>query len=351
MAFLYPVAGYQATIAVYVMVGSVAALIWDILVHVDSDFKLLRLFKLKIGIPTVTYFISRISILVYVLLNVIFSNYQSRTLAAELPDCQVLEKIICAFYHITFSSTALLFFLRVRAFFNQNKYIIAFFALLWLAVLGSSLTAATVASAMHLGPTNYCVNAKLKPYASAAPITFAINDTFVFLCISWRLLSSALGRGRNSSIVSVILGNYLSAFSRALLHDGQVYYLVSVTSNIVAVIITWVGPLSYRLMFIIFNVTLTNMMACRVFRHTKLGDLREDAISTRWIASQLGHLDLEVGREHSKSPTDFLSVRTTENELDGSDAGWRGRELREPANIVITGEHEKGADGAPTEKT
>ncbi|KAG6900269.1 hypothetical protein C0993_000457 [Termitomyces sp. T159_Od127] len=282
MAFLSPTAGYQATIAAYVMVGSVAALIWDILIHVDSDFELL---------------------------------------------------------------------FRKKIVYNQDKYIVAFFALLWLAVLGTSITAATVASAIHLGPTSYCVNAKLKPYASAASIAFAINDTFVFLAISWQLLSSGtLGRGRKSSIISMILGDYLSAFSRALLQDGQVYYLVSVTSNIVVVVIAWVGPLSYRLMFMILNITLTNMMSCQVFRHTKFGHLREDTNSTRWIASQLGHLDLEVGRERVKSPIHFLSFRTTENETDDSDVDWRGRPSRKP-NSVITEEDKKGTDSAPTEKT
>ncbi|KAG6872491.1 hypothetical protein C0995_009353 [Termitomyces sp. Mi166 len=301
MAFLNPDAGYQATIAAH-----------------------------KIGIPTVVYFLSRS--------------------AAALSDCQVIEKTICVIYHVAFSSTSLLFFLRVRAVFNQNKAIVAFFAILWLGVLGASLAVATVGNAVHLGPTRYCINTKLKAYASAAPITFAINDTFVFLAISWRLLSNGnLGRGHESSIKSIMLGEYLPAFSRAVFQDGQVYYLVSVTSNIVAAVITWAGdvPLPYRLMFIIFTVALTNMMACRVFRHTKFGDFREDTISSRWLASQLGHLDLEAGKGHAKSSLRFVSFRATENETDESDGDWRERALRK-TNTVITGT--KVTDSAPMEK-
>lgn len=37
-------------------------------------------------------------------------------------------------------------------------------------------------------------------------------------------------------------------------------------------------------------------MACRVYRHTKFGEFRENTISTGWIASQLGRIDLEAAK-------------------------------------------------------
>ncbi|KAG6909496.1 hypothetical protein DXG01_017218 [Tephrocybe rancida] len=312
MAFLTPASGYQATIAAYVMVGSIGALIWDILINVDSDFKLL--FRHKIGVPTLVYFLSRAGVLVYVLMNVIFQT-------AALPNCQVIKKTVCVLYHVAFSSTSLLFFLRVRAVFIHNKVVVAFFAVLWLSVLGGSLTVATVGNAAHLGPTHHCSATRLKQYASAAPITFAINDTFVFLAISWQLLFNAT-RDSTQGFKSRIRGKYLPAFSRALLQDGQVYYLVSVTSNITVAVITWAQavPLSYRLMFTIFNVTLTNMMACRVFRHTRFGNFEENTTSSRWIASQLGNLDFEAGRHVAKAPVLFTPFGQSQAETDDSDA-------------------------------
>ncbi|KAH0581337.1 hypothetical protein H2248_012429 [Termitomyces sp. 'cryptogamus'] len=338
MAFLAPRVGYQATISAYVMVGSLAALIWDVLSHVDSDFKLL--FRHKIGIPTIVYFLSRASVLVYVSLNVIF-------ITAALPNCQIIEKTICVLYHITFSSTAFLFFLRVRAVFNKNKFIVMFFAALWLGVLGGSLTVATVSNGFHLGPTRYCISTEFKPYASAAPIAFTVNDTFVFFAISWRLLSSGTLRCEKLDMKSLMLGKYLPAFSRALLQDGQVYYLVSITSNLVDVVTTWVGAVPYRLMFAIFNITLTNMMACRVFRHTRFGKFREDTISTRWLAAQLGNLDLEAGNGGGRSSLRFVSFRSTENETGNSDAD----SCENAVDTIITGGAEKMADSTiiPTE--
>ncbi|KAF5381349.1 hypothetical protein D9615_008347 [Tricholomella constricta] len=300
MAFLAPDAAYQSTIAAYVMVGSLGALIWDILINVDSDYKLL--FKHKIGVPTITYFLSRASVLVYIIVNVIFQT-------AALPNCQVIKKTVCVLYHVAFSSTAFLFFLRVRAIFDKNKFVVAFFFVLWLGVLGGSLTVATVGNAVHLGPTKYCRATKLKPYASAAPITFAAHDTFVFLAISWRLLQNSMSdpHRSNLSLRSMVLGHSLPAFSRALLQDGQVYYLVSVTSNLVVAVITWARtvPLAYRLMFTIFNVAITNMMACRVYRHTRFGDFREDTISTQWLASR--QVDVEAASSQG-SPSQGTEV-------------------------------------------
>ncbi|KAG6914154.1 hypothetical protein DXG01_002052 [Tephrocybe rancida] len=333
MAFLTPEAGYQTTIAAYGMVGSAGALIWDILSNINGEYKLL--FRHKIGISTLVYFFSRqvfwlwaclnemlnisyrLGVLVYVLMDVIFQT-------APLSNCHVIRKTVCGLYHIAFSSTSLLFFLRVRAVFKQNKLVVAFFGFLWLSVLGASLTVVNTAIAVRVGPTKYCSAKNIQQYASAAPIAFAVNDTFVFVAISWRLIFNATRDGAKQGLKSMVRGEYLPTFSRALLKDGQVYYLyvrrpplrtcLNLIQNLISslAIVTWIRPtmfISYRLimMFTVMNVTLTNMMACRVFRHTKFGRFTEDAGSSRWVASQLGQLDLEVGQGDVRSRTHFVS--------------------------------------------
>ncbi|GLB42201.1 hypothetical protein LshimejAT787_1102160 [Lyophyllum shimeji] len=130
MAYLPPETAYEATITAYVMVGSVGALIWDILMNVDSDYQLL--FKYKITVPTVTYFLSRTSVLVYVLMNVICHT-------AALPNCQVIKKWL-------FSSSCGWAYRRIS----------------------------------HRGHP-------LMPYASAAPITFAANDKLFQLILRFRI--------------------------------------------------------------------------------------------------------------------------------------------------------------------
>jgi hypothetical protein len=87
-------------------------------------------------------------------------------------------------YHLAVSSTALLFFFRVRAIFNNNKYISYGFFILWLAVLGGSLTAVLSLSGVHIGTTKYCTFSNFRPYRSSGNITLAIFDTCVFVAIT-----------------------------------------------------------------------------------------------------------------------------------------------------------------------
>lgn len=74
LAYLSPKLAFETQVSNYVVVGSLAvsctnyetililsvfdgqAMIWDMLFHINSDYKLLRL---KVGIPTCVYFFSR----------------------------------------------------------------------------------------------------------------------------------------------------------------------------------------------------------------------------------------------------------------------------------------------------
>jgi hypothetical protein len=180
------------------------------------------------------------------------------------------------------SSTALLFFFRVRAIYDGNRYVTAAFFIMWLSVLGGSLTVVTTLSGAHIGNTKYCTSTGFKPYVSAANITIAIFDTCVFLAISWRLLAgSPVVTTRDDSALkkSTLFGRYLPHFSRALFQDGQNYYMyvlkcvrVAMVCNMLVVITNYLTgiPVIYRIIFLFPSIALTNIMACYVFRHTKL---------------------------------------------------------------------------------
>lgn len=80
---------------------------------------------------------------------------------------------------------------------------------------------------MEIGPTRYCLSAGLASYTSAAVIIPVVNDTLVFLAISWRLMKNAYVDQTNikRQVRTMVLGDYMPAFSRGLLKDGQAYYL------------------------------------------------------------------------------------------------------------------------------
>jgi len=127
----------------------------------------------------------------------------------------------------------------------------------------------------HIGPTNHCINTGVKPFSSVGIIISTVNDTLVFLFISFRLLqttsyqSSLSGRAR-----SFFGGDGLPAFSKMLLQSGQEYYLVTVGGNILTMALILSPPslpAVFHAMCTVPNMAIANSMACRVYRDVKFG--------------------------------------------------------------------------------
>ncbi|EMD35665.1 hypothetical protein CERSUDRAFT_96777 [Gelatoporia subvermispora B] len=302
MAFLPPDIAYQTTIGSYILIGSLGAFVWDLLTNLQNDYKLL--FKCRIGLPTAVYFLSRVSSLFYVLASTIFET-------APIGRCALLEKIVDIMYPISVSSTCLLFFFRIRAVFDRSNIIVALFFVVWLSVVGGTLTIVTAVKSINIGPTNYCLNASLKSYASAAGITPLIHDTLVFVAISLRLLMNSRVDWRRDwklQARAFVTGEYLPVFSRALLQDGQLYFMFTVGSNLLTVAMVYATgvPVTYRTMFTVPNIMLTNSMSCRVFRNTKFGLFRDISMSTMATHSSIraGSIPLSLRNNSSRGEND-----------------------------------------------
>jgi len=193
-------------------------------------------------------------------------------------------------YPLRVTSTSLLFFIRIRAVFDKNLWIVGFFTVLWLAVVGACLTVIIGVDGVNIGPTRYCIDGEVQSYVTTATVIPLINDTFVFLAITWRLFSNSYARPTfKDGLRVLIFGDYLPMFSKAMLHDGQAYYLTTVTINLVAVIMLFNHsvPTILRTVFWIPNVLLVNIMACRVFRNTIFGKFRETEIATSLVSKEL----------------------------------------------------------------
>lgn len=274
-AFLPPDLAYQTDIARYILIGGLACLVWDILSNLGADYQLL--FKHPVRLPTIVYFFSRYATLYYCLSSTIFE-----TAAVGLGRCKPFEKALDVGFPLSVASTALLFFFRAKAIFSGNRYMICFFFFMWLSVLAGSLTVPFAVTGGNIGPTPYCLNVGLEPYAAAAAIIPLVHDTIIWSCISWRLLISShidyKNYGPFEAIASIASGRGLPAFSRALFYDGQLYYLITVGSNLLVIIMLYVGvPPTFGSMFTVPNLFLCNAMACLVFRKAKLGLIRDSA--------------------------------------------------------------------------
>ena len=197
--------------------------------------------------------------------------------------------------------TSLLFFFRTRAIFQRNSWVTTFFAGLWLAVLGGCLALIVEAfQPVLVNPDSnaieICLDSGFNPFVATVTIIPLINDTLVFLAITWRLSRNSYEPGPytlKSGIRFLIFGDYLPVFSKALFRDGQAYYLLAffliyvlrlnnsqvcsfhrtiITMNMISVIMLFY-PLNSDILRTIFvppNVVLMNVMAGRAFKNTVL---------------------------------------------------------------------------------
>ena len=151
--------------------------------------------------------------------------------------CVMFGRPAVVFYCGVLVFTSLLFFFRIRAVFDRNPCITACFAGLWLAVLGGCLAYIVDAFKPVLVPVNpasnaatICLKSGNNPFVSATIIIPLINDTLVFLAITWSLSRNSYEPYTfKSGIKILIFGDHLPLFSKVLLQDGQVYYLLVVS--------------------------------------------------------------------------------------------------------------------------
>ncbi|PFH50121.1 hypothetical protein AMATHDRAFT_145912 [Amanita thiersii Skay4041] len=270
LAFLPPDLADQYEISRHIYTATIGAFIWDILTHLPEDYRLL--FKYRVRLPTVAYFFSRILSLAYVTTSTVFQ-------ISKVGDCQKLQVALGWCFCLAVSSTSFLFFLRVRAIFERNQFVIACFFILWLAVFGGTMTVPFAINGGHIGPTKYCINTGVKPFSSAGIIVSSVNDALVLLAISWRIVTAVSIDDSFTGLIRSFFGKgQLPALSKAVLQSGQQYYAITVSLNILSLVMILVPsvPPVYHAMFTIPNVALMNSMACRVYRNIRFGTMLAD---------------------------------------------------------------------------
>lgn len=149
--------------------------------------------------------------------------------AAPIPDCGKLQLALGICYCFAVSSASYLFYLRIQAVFHQSTPIKVIFGILWVGVVGGSITVPLATRGAHIAPTQHCINSEVKSYASTAVIMTFINDSLVFLAISIKLLPVGPDEGFMDRMKLFFRasrkGNGLSHISKALFQGGQIYYL------------------------------------------------------------------------------------------------------------------------------
>lgn len=229
-------------------------------------------------------------------------------------------------------------YIRARSVYSDSRAAKTLFTLLWLSVLCASVTGPIAARGEHMGDTHRCIAAQVHGIAAIGPLFSGINDTLIFLAISYRLLAVHDESDRWSDrLKSFFSGDSMHKTARLLLHTGQLYYgykcilvalcnlrftgrfsRVTAGMNLFAVITMMSTHLAQspllvtRPTFASPNVALTNVMTCTVFRRLRLGLLDEDSFST------VHGLSAEY-TPHFQSCSTNLEARTYDAEESGAD--------------------------------
>ncbi|KAF8188186.1 hypothetical protein K438DRAFT_1594344 [Mycena galopus ATCC 62051] len=331
----------------FIWIGTTAVFFWDIVDNLGADFVLL--FRSRIRWAGATYFIARQVGNPFTYIRLMWCS------AFPVGRCQEFERTLVILYPIVIPSTSLLFFYRVRAIYAGSQTVTVIFSFVWLVELISCIGVIFATGATNIGPTSYCFLSRLAPYSAAACITQSIFDTGVFVAISYRLASDAYAaHGWPDKFRVFIRGAYLPHLSRAMLVDGQMYYMITVVTNITASVMIFapgVSP-SYRSLASPPNLMLSTLMACRVFRNTKLVHSRNISPSSN-VGAAVGNNNTRSLRfAHSaQQRTDDDSLMTDDFRVfemrrgDGQKSG-RGQNERDLTNLMAEAGPEDGLERA-----
>ncbi|KAF7294093.1 hypothetical protein MKEN_01455900 [Mycena kentingensis (nom. inval.)] len=308
---------YTAQLSSYVLVASAAVLLWDLLNNLDEEYTII--FKRQWTVSFIAYVGARLASLVYVLGFAIYVVF-------PIGACAKTMHALNAFYPIAASSTAMLFYFRLRAVCGACP-ITYVFLFLWLCVTGTSVTVPFGADGGRIGETAFCTALRVSPYIGIFTALQTVHDTGVFLAISIQLLRDGPVRHTVREKIRAMTwsgGSRLHAFSRALFQDGQKYYLVSVLINILSLVVLNlpVHPV-YRGILGPVSITLTSIMACRVYRHARLHRWSEPELITLPVIITAPNVPANVNLAHSRpgdtaapaveEKDEAFSIRTTEN--------------------------------------
>ncbi|KAF7335937.1 hypothetical protein MSAN_02307000 [Mycena sanguinolenta] len=317
IAFLSPVLAIQFEVTRYVLSATLGAYVWDIALNLGNDYTLL--FKRRVRLPTIVYFLSRAFTLAFILVGFVDQ-------VASVENCKAMAIGFGICFLLSQTTTAMLFFLRVTAVWHPSQIAYAVFSVLWVAVLGAGITVPLGVRGMHIGPTLQCITTAVRANVAVSVIIPLINDTAIFFAINYRILAYTIvaDSPRMARLRVFFGGTGLSALSQALLQSGQHFYLIAVITHVFLLVLLKLPHLSagYHTITTVPSFALINVMACQVFRRIKFGLISSDGTSKipttgpnlRALSLQFRHTDpttAELG-SNATPPSDvqyFCSIK------------------------------------------
>ena len=144
---------------------------------------------------------------------------------APVGHCSEYDKTSAATLAVAITTSAVLFFFRIKAVFHNNRGVIGVYFILWLSVAGTAVTSVFSVSSLPIGPTNYCMDAEEKHFGFSVLVALLAHDTLVFAAMSYRLLcNSPQNPTLRSRISAFCFRRSLPKFTSIIFKDNQRYY-------------------------------------------------------------------------------------------------------------------------------
>ncbi|KZP29526.1 hypothetical protein FIBSPDRAFT_1038862 [Athelia psychrophila] len=263
MSYLPPLVAENHMRSTYINFFTIGVLAWDWVMSMPDEYRILSIGR-RLYSSKIMYCCSRVFAIASCLCSCIIY-------VAKVSDCQALGKTLAALIVLARNTNNLLFFSRVRAVYGNSLRVTFFFGLCYVVVFVTSMLVPSTLTATHIGPTEYCIESEVKPWiASLATLCNAVNDTLVFLAISYRIASASIGGGgRRSALRSFFRGDGAPRVIKELLQDGQLCYLATIVTSITHIIVGLTT--GYGTLFTIPVVAIQHVMTCRVHRAVILG--------------------------------------------------------------------------------
>jgi hypothetical protein len=143
----------------------------------------------------------------------------------ETTTPEVARHLITVTNIIIIPASSGLFFIRLAGVCSHDKYIMVFFGLCWVGLVGIFAYISIEGMARCSGVNSPTPCFMVQPIDAWGYISAAIYDTLMYLAISWRLASLATVDRWQDRLRAFITANDLGWLSKVLLKSGQVYYL------------------------------------------------------------------------------------------------------------------------------
>ncbi|KAF9441327.1 hypothetical protein P691DRAFT_766422 [Macrolepiota fuliginosa MF-IS2] len=296
---LSPAEANEFEVARDVYLAVLGAAIWDILIYIPEDFKIL--YGSFFSPVTWCFLLSRVFAVAYALLFVIMQ-------AHPISNCHAAQIAVEMFCLPSMACASFLFLRRLEAVYAENRTRIVqwAFRILWFAISVNTITVIVGVKAEHIEGTSYCVIYKVESYAAVNQFLPAVFDTLVFFAILYKITLSCGTLDSKINWHTIVTGKALPRLSRALLHGGQQYYCIVFGVNVIAGVLLYAPsiPVIYRPMLTLASTTLTASMACRVYRNLKTLNCDGEP-STLPVVS---HLNFAGGGASSKSTPPLSTI-------------------------------------------